>query len=304
MMARTKLAPHIRRCGAVEVHHRLLEANPGFRVRQAQLQAHTERFAITFLTARIGVTKIPVVVHVVYNLASENVKASQIRSQISVLNRDYRAKNVDRGKVPAPWKGLVDDARVEFHLATKDPKGKATNGITRTKTSHATFSTDDSVKAAGTGGAAPWPADRYLNIWICTLSGGLLGYAQFPGGPAATDGVVILNTAFGANGTAASPFNLGRTTTHEVGHWLNLHHIWADTPDCSGTDYVDDTPDQAGPNYGKPKFPHVTCTNGPNGDMFMNYMDYVDDDSMVMFTTQQVARMQAALDGARNKIGT
>ena len=304
MMARTAQAPRIRRCATMEAHHRLLEAHPEFRARQAALQAHTERFSTTFLTARLGVTSIPVVIHVVYNVASENIRAPQIRSQISVLNRDYRAKNTDRGKVPAPWNGLMEDARVEFHLATKDPHGKATKGITRTKTSHTSFSADDSVKATATGGAAPWPSSRYLNIWVCSLSQSLLGYAQFPGGPVKTDGVVILNTAFGTNGTAAAPFNRGRSATHEVGHWLNLHHIWADTPDCTGTDYVDDTPNQAGPNYGKPKFPHVTCNNGPNGDMFMNYMDYVDDDSMVMFTTQQVARMQAALDGARSKIGT
>ena len=166
------------------------------------------------------------------------------------------------------------------------------------------FGSDDSVKSASTGGAAAWPADRYLNVWTCSLSGGLLGYAQFPGGPAKTDGVVILNRAFGKIGSVASPFNLGRTTTHAVGHWLNLNHIWADTIDCSGTDYVDDTPNAATPNFGKPTFPHITCTNGPNGDMFMNYMDYVDDDTMVMFTTGQVARMQAALDGARSHLGT
>ncbi len=303
-MARTTPRPRIRRCGTMEVHHRLLEAHPEFRVRLMDLQAQTQLFTSTVALARLGVTKIPVVVHVVYNLPPENISMSQIKSQIAVLNRDYEAKNADLTKIPTPWKGLAADVRIKFHLAKRDPKGKATNGVTRTKTSRASFSADDSVKAAATGGVASWPADRYLNIWVCSLAGGLLGYAQFPGGPLKTDGVVILNTGFGTNGTAASPFNLGRTSTHEIGHWLNLHHIWADTLDCSGSDYVDDTPNQAGPNYKKPHFPHVTCSNGPNGDMFMNYMDYVDDDSMVMFTTQQAARMQAALDSARSKIGT
>jgi hypothetical protein len=106
---------------------------------------------------------------------------------------------------------------------------------------------------------------------------------------------VILYTAFGVGGTASPPFHLGRTATHEVGHWLNLRHIWGDTEDCSGSDFVDDTPNAAGPNFGKPSFPSVSCTNGPNGDLFVNYMDYVDDDSMFMFTTQQVARMSATL---------
>ena len=127
-----------------------------------------------------------------------------------------------------------------------------------------------------------WPSAQYLNLWVCPLAGGLLGYAQFPGGPAATDGVVILHSAFGINGTAAAPFNLGRTATHEIGHWLNLNHIWGDDgTGCSGTDNVADTPNQGGPNYGAPTFPHLSCSNGPNGDLFVNYMDYVDDRAIV-----------------------
>ena len=254
--------------------------------------------------ARVGIATIPVVVHVVYNIASENISVAQIKSQISALNRDYRAANPDKSKVPTVWKGLVANARIQFALATKDPNGKPTAGITQTKTTRASFGDNDAVKTASTGGVAGWPSTRYLNIWVCTLAGGLLGYAQFPGGPKKTDGVVILNTAFGTTGTAKAPFNLGRSVTHEVGHWLNLRHIWGDTEDCSGSDMVADTPNAATPNFGKPNFPHVSCGNGPNGDMFMNYMDYVDDNAMVMFTTQQVARMQTALDGARSLIGT
>ena len=173
--------------------------------------------------------------------------------------------------------------------------------MTRTKTNRSSFGTDDSVKSsASKGGANPWPAKRYLNLWVCNLSGGLLGYAQFPGGPARTDGVVILHSAFGRQGDVRPPFDLGRTATHEVGHWLNLRHIWADTMDCSGGDRVPDTPNAAGPNYGKPTFPHITCNNGPNGDMFMNYMDYVDDAAMFMFTDGQITRMNAALAGPRS----
>jgi len=293
-----------RMCGTMSVHLRLLETDPGFRQRQMTLEHATMQRLMLAAEARVGITTIPVVVHVVYNAASENISTTQIKSQIAVLNRDYRATNTDKSKVPGVWNGLAADARVQFALAKKDPKGNSTTGITRTKTKRTSFGDDDSVKSASTGGVAAWPTDRYLNIWVCTLGGGLLGYAQFPGGPKKTDGVVILNTAFGSTGTVKAPFNLGRTTTHEVGHWLNLRHIWGDTEDCSGSDFVADTPNAAGPNFHKPKFPHVSCGNGPNGDMFMNYMDYVDDDSMFMFTTQQVARMQTALDGARSKIGT
>src|SRR5690606_13088965 len=131
-----------------------------------------------------------------------------------------------------------------------------------------------------------------------------LGYAQFPGGPAETDGVVILHSAFGTTGTATAPFDLGRTTTHEIGHWLNLRHIWGDDgTGCAGSDFVADTPNQGGPNYGKPTFPQISCGNGPNGDMFVNFMDYVDDAAMVMFTAEQTVRMQAALDSNRSTLG-
>lgn len=304
-MATKKATPPKRRqCGAMQVHFRLLETDPNFRQRQIALENLTARMMVAPM-ARLLLKPliIPVVVHVVYNTPSENISMPQIRSQIAALNRDYRATNADKSKVPTVWRGMVTNINVEFALATKDPNGKGTKGVTRTKTTRTSFGTGDTVKANATGGHDLWPTDKYLNIWVCTLGGGLLGYAQFPGGPAKTDGVVILNTAFGTTGTAATPFNLGRTATHEVGHWLNLRHIWGDTEDCSGTDYVDDTPNAATPNYGKPKFPHISCNNGPSGDMFMNYMDYVDDDSMLLFTPQQASRMSAALQGPRSKIG-
>jgi hypothetical protein len=292
-----------RMCGAMEVHHRLLEANPTFRLRQFELEQATNQRMMLGEARLPKIITIPVVVHVVYNKASENISLAQIKSQINVLNRDYRAINKDKSKVPTVWKGLVADAGIQFALATKDPKGNPTKGITLTKTTRTSFGMDDSVKSKATGGIDAWPTNRYLNIWVCTLAGGVLGYAQFPGGPPKTDGVVILNSAFGTKGTAKPPFNLGRTTTHEIGHWLNLRHIWGDTEDCSGSDFVADTPNAAGPNYGKPAFPHISCNNGPNGDMFMNYMDYVDDDAMFMFSTQQVARMAASLKGPRASIG-
>lgn len=291
-----------RQCGAMQAHFRLLEQVPNFRLRQASLErAVARRLASTVsIEAKAGPTLIPVVVHVVYNSAAENISQAQIQSQIKVLNRDFRATNPDKANTPAVWKGLVADANIEFALATADPEGNPTDGITRTKTDRTSFGTNDSVKFNASGGHDAWPTDRYLNIWVCKLGGGLLGYAQFPGGPAETDGVVITHTGFGTTGTAAAPFNLGRTTTHEIGHWLNLRHIWGDTEDCSGTDLVADTPNAVGPNFSTPTFPHVSCNNGPNGDMFMNYMDYVDDVAMFMFTSQQVERMAAALENERN----
>jgi hypothetical protein len=279
-----------RRCGTMAAHMRLLEEHTAFRARQARLELATaRRRSALALAAKPPLVTVDVVVNVVYKTDDHNVSDAQVKSQVAVLNRDFSARNPDRKKVPEPWKGLVTDSRVRFKLAK----------ITRTKTTRASFPTDDSVKRASSGGIAPDSPATHLNLWVCSLSGGVLGYAQFPGGPPATDGVVIHTLAFGTSGTAEAPFDLGRTATHEVGHYFNLRHIWGDTEDCSGTDFVADTPNAAGPNYGTPTFPSVSCGNGPHGDMFMNYMDYVDDAAMFMFTAQQVLRMRAALDEAR-----
>lgn len=300
-----KTAPH-RSCACNQAHMGLLDRYPEFRSNQSQIQQFTRHFMQSGQAYRTAVRRIPVVVHVVYRTGQENISDAQIRSQIKVLNADFRAKNADLTRIPAPFRPLAADARIEFLMATEDPKGNPTKGITRTKTNVEWFGTEgDPVKFAATGGKDVWDRDRYLNIWVCTLRGGLLGYAQFPGGPADTDGVVVRNTAFGTVGTATAPFNKGRTGVHEVAHYLNLNHIWGNSivPTCSDSDGIADTPNQFGPNQGKPSFPHISCDNGPNGDMFMNYMDYVDDDSMLMFTHGQVARMQAALANPRANLG-
>ncbi len=297
--------PRSRTCATMDVHRRLLSRFPEYARARAAIETHAlayERGERT--TLRTGVTRIPAVVHVVWNTAAQNISDAQITSQIDVLNRDFRRTNPDAASTPAPFLPLATDARIEFFLATAAPTGAPSTGIERRQTTVASFSDDDAVKSNATGGLDAWPADRYLNIWACPLGGGLLGYAQFPGGPAATDGVVILQSAFGTTGTAAAPFNLGRSATHEIGHWLNLNHIWGDDgTGCSGTDNVADTPNQGGANTGTPTFPHLSCSNGPNGDLFMNYMDYVDDRAMFMFSAGQVVRMQACLDGARSTIG-
>jgi hypothetical protein len=282
--------PQRRQCGAMVAHMLLLEKFPSYRQNQMRLEAATSKRR----DAKIDVTKtklvtVKTVVNVIYKTADQNISQSQIQSQIKAMNKDFRATNPDRTDTPTPWLGLVTDTRIQFKLVK----------VTRTKTNVDGFTSDDKVKAASTGGIAPFSPKTHLNLWVCALTGGLLGYAQFPGGPAQTDGVVINYQAFGTSGTAAAPFNKGRTATHEVGHYFNLRHIWADTSDCGGSDNVADTPNCAGPNFGTPAWPHVTCNNGPNGDMFMNYMDYTDDKAMFMFTTQQVLRMRTALETER-----
>ena len=282
--------PPRRNCGTMSNHMRLLEMYPSFRDRLFKLEEQTAKYRNSGeKITTVPIVTVKVIVHVVYKDPSQNISDAQIKTQIAVLNRDFRATNTDKSKTPTPFKGLISDSRVNFKL----------DRITRTLTAKSSFSDDNGVKKASTGGIAAVDTKKYLNMWVCALGGGLLGYAQFPGGPVATDGVVIHYRAFGTNGTAQAPYNKGRSATHEIGHYFNLRHIWGDTPDCSGTDLVADTPNAAGPNFGKPPFPTVTCNNGPNGDMFMNYMDYTDDDAMFMFTAQQVLRMRVALETSR-----
>jgi Pregnancy-associated plasma protein-A len=297
-----------RKCGAQEVHNRLLKEYPAYIANRRAIETHTlawERIRMSVgISSRI--ITIAVVVHVVYQTSEQNISDDQILSQIKILNEDYRKRNSDLNLVPPAFKTVVADSKIEFKLACRDPVGKPTKGIIRKKTRTKQFTTNDRVKSSTTGGSNPWAPDMYLNLWVCKLGGGLLGYAQFPGGPQKTDGVVITYTAFGDSGTAKPPFDKGRTATHEIGHWLDCYHIWGDDTHlpnpCSGSDNVSDTPNQEGPNYGCPTFPHVTCKNGPNGDMFMNYMDYTDDACMHMFTRGQVSRMEATLNGPRSSL--
>ena len=291
MAKRKKSSPKLRRsCGAMAAHMALLEQYPAFRVNQMRLEGATsDRRDRGIDLKKAKIVTVKTVVNVVYNTDEQNISQSQIVSQFTAMNKDFRATNPDKSGTPAPWLGLVTDSRIQFKLVK----------VTRTKTTQTGFTHDDQVKKPSTGGIAPFQPNTHLNLWVSALTGGLLGYAQFPGGPSATDGVVINYQSFGTIGTAQDPFKKGRTATHEIGHYFNLRHIWGDTPDCSGSDMVADTPNCAGPNTGMPSWPHVTCNNGPNGDMFMNYMDYTDDNGMFMFTSQQVVRMRTALETMR-----
>ena len=272
---------HRRTCSTMEHLAALQAADPSLASRMQAIEAHTAAFV-------------------------QNISDAKCIAQLNQLNLDYAKLNSDTNSVPAVFRGLHTDTKVQFCLAQQDPNGLATTGIIHKSTTTASFIDDDKVKSSSTGGDNAWPSSKYLNIWVCNLGGGLLGYAQFPGGPASTDGVVILNTAVGSMQSpgTASPYDLGRTATHEVGHWLNLRHIWGDA-NC-GNDQVGDTPTQQTSNFGCPTFPSVTCSNGPNGDMFMNFMDYTDDACMMMFTTGQSTRMQAlfATGGSRASLMT
>ncbi len=291
----------VHRCATMEVDNRLKQTHPEYAAAREQIEEHARAFAIHGSGQRQLVT-IPVVFHVVYRNATQNISDAALLSQIDILNEDFRKLNADFSGTPSVFQGAAADLEIQFCLATVDPNGNATTGITRTLTTDNGFDDDDQVKYTSQGGHDIWNRNKYLNLWVCDLSSaGLLGYAQFPGGPAATDGVVITYDAIGrppANNFGGA-YNLGRTATHEIGHWLNLYHVWGDS-NC-GNDQVSDTPTQQTANYGCKTFPHVTCNNGPNGDMFMNYMDYGDDDCLKMFTNGQKTRAQAlfATGGSR-----
>ncbi len=294
-----------RQCGTHEHHEMLMMAEPSYGANRSTIENFTQKTLSNPKSSRSkrSVITIPVVIHVLYNNLEHNISDDQIKSQIEVLNKDFRRQNEDAVFTPEIFASLAADAQIEFALATTGPDGKPTSGIVRKFTNAVSFSDNDFMKFSSKGGDDAWPAGDYLNIWVCNLTNNILGYAQLPGGKASTDGVVIKHSAFGTIGTVKNPYNKGRTTVHEVGHWLNLNHIWGDDKgSCDGTDYVEDTPNQAKEHYGKPAFPQISCSS--TSDMFMNYMDYTNDEAMNMFSKGQAARMQALFEegGARYSI--
>ncbi|MBL7923817.1 MAG: T9SS type A sorting domain-containing protein [Bacteroidia bacterium] len=299
------------RCKTHEWHHLKMQHDPQYRTRfqeseQAGFQSQHLRSTSVDTTIII-----PVVVHILYNNNVQNLSDEQVQSQIDILNEDFAALNASVLDVPGAWTGLVKDSKIRFKLAQQDLQGNRTSGITRTSTSVSEFILfDPAIFSTTLGGQDAWPRTSYLNLWVCNLQGNALGFAAYPGSNAAQDGVVINYRALGRKGTALSPYNFGRTSTHEIGHWLVLNHIWGDDNDnCLGKDFplnqqnIDDTPNQASPNFRCPRFPKLDeCSTSDPGIMYMNYMDYTDDKCMMFFTPGQIFRMRQTLDGTRDSI--
>lgn len=282
-----------RGCASEEVLQQQLKDDPTLAARMEAIEEFTARYQQNPSAYRLlsnGMIEIPVVVNVVYKTTEQNISAAQIQSQIDVLNNDFAATNTDINSVPATFTGVkAGDVGVRFVL----------DQVVRVNTKKTSFTTNDGVKKSSGGGVAPTSPTTKLNMWSCNLSNGVLGYAQFPGGSTATDGVVILYSAFGLTSTGA-PYNKGRTATHEVGHWLNLRHIWGDAQ-C-GNDFVGDTPLHTGANFGCPQSGATSSCSGNPIMMTMNYMDYTDDLCMYMFSAGQKTRINATFvaGGARN----
>jgi hypothetical protein len=269
-----------RQCATEEVFERQLRENPNLAATMNQIEALTER-AIAERRLVDGRIEIPVVVNVLYRTAAENISQAQIQSQIDILNKDFNALNSDYNSVPAEFSTVKANVGITFVL----------DAVYRKSTTKPSWGTNDAMKKTQKGGLNPTSPTTKLNIWACKIGGGILGYAQFPGGSSATDGVVIDSKYFGLSGSASYPYNLGRTATHEVGHWLNLRHIWGDA--TCGNDLVADTPTHNTANYGAPVYPHKSTCSGQPNEMTMNYMDYTDDRAMYMFSLGQKTRMNA-----------
>lgn len=278
-----------RKCASHDVLEEQLKADPGLAQRMQEIEIFTND---VFQNRRLvnGQIEIPVVVNVLYKTNAENITLSQIQSQIDALNDDFNAQNSDFNQVPSLFSGVKANVGITFVL----------DAVNRKATSKTSWGTRDAMKKTKRGGLDPTSPTTKLNIWVCTIGGGILGYAQFPGGSPSTDGVVIDSRYFGTTGTATYPFNKGRTATHEIGHWLNLRHIWGDS--TCGNDQVADTPSHNTANYGCPSYPHYSTCSGSPVEMTMNYMDYTDDACMYMFSNGQKSRMLAtfASGGPRN----
>ncbi|SHG65066.1 Por secretion system C-terminal sorting domain-containing protein [Flavobacterium micromati] len=266
---------------------------------------------------------IPVVVHVIHNGdvigGDENIFDEQVISQIRVLNEDFRR----RVSTPGFNSDAVGaDTEIEFALAKRDPAGVLSNGIDRVSLTQENWSLEDIdaiVKPQ-----TIWNPEKYLNIWVVKFSDQtVLGYAQFPSqsglsginaneGIAATDGVVIGYRFFGSSsyfaaGTYGADYDKGRTTTHEVGHWLGLRHIWGDgevgkVDGCTVDDFCNDTPNAKEANEGCPTRIVDSCPDSAGVDMFRNYMDYTDDACMNIFTADQKLRMTTVLNNSARRV--
>ena len=279
-LATTSGHEHHRGCASHEVLEQQLRENPELATKMQEIENFTQN-AITNGRLVNGRIEIPVVVNVLYRTTAENISLTQIQSQIDVLNKDFNALNSDFNQVPTVFSGVKANVGITFVL----------DAVYRKSTKKTSWGTRDAMKKTSQGGLNPTSPTTKLNLWVCTIGGGILGYAQFPGGSSATDGVVIDSRYFGTTGTATAPFNKGRTGTHEVGHWMNLRHIWGDT--TCGSDLVSDTPTHNTANYGIPAFPHYSTCAGTPIEMTMNYMDYTDDAGMYMFSNGQKSRMLA-----------
>jgi hypothetical protein len=286
-------------------------------------QTQIEKYKAEQATSKhLVVHTIPVVVHIIHTNETigtfPNIDSNQVKSQIAVLNNDFAGTGYNVANLPSVFANLKANTGFVFCRAKKDIQDNPMQepGI------HRVSAIANSWQAPGTPTldlkaymystiipATIWDPTKYLNIWISDKPAGypLNGFGTYPAGSglsglfgnnfgtALTDGIWIYTKAFGTTGVSA-PTDYGRTTTHELGHWLGLRHIWGDGNCLS--DYVNDTPTQKHAYYGCPTVPTASDQCGvntsPNGEMPFNFMDMTDDQCKYMFTNDQNMRMQTA----------
>jgi hypothetical protein len=300
------LAQETQRCGTMQVLEQAFKENPllkatfekqGIRFQQSV----NKRIAALPISGVLQDTiNIPVVFHIVLTDPAV-ITDAQVQAQLAILNNDFAGMNSDAVNLPAAFKPLFGKSSIRFKLAQRTPDHEPTTGIIRTTTTQVIYSTfDTSLKYSTLGGDDAWDHNRYFNVWITNLSGGfVLGYATMPGtAKPAEDGVVIHYTTLPADSLTA--FNRGRTLTHETGHYFYLYHIWGNENGCTGTDFVDDTPNQTTLTSGCPGGMITdACSPVAPGILYQNYMDYTDDACMCLFTNEQVTRMETAINDYR-----
>lgn len=258
--------------------------------------SHKKQDKRQFFYPSNGNYDIPVVVHVLYNNDEQNISDDRIFSQIETLNNDYNALNIEINDIPEEFQSVIATVGFNFCLVQEDLNGSPFSGINRVYTDSESFQGfSDDMKKSEEGGVDPWDVHNYLNIWVCDLNGNTLGFSTMPDDLFAfpeKDGIVIDYEYFGVDLSSTSPYNLGRTATHEVGHYFNLEHTFSSGCSDWGGDGCDDTPAVQYATYGCPSYPQESCSSN---DMTMNYMDYTNDACMSMFTVCQAERMIDAL---------
>jgi hypothetical protein len=304
------------RCGTDYFEKKAFQTNPQLRsdFESWMKKKIAERASQNFARERTNSTYvIPVVVHILHNGETvgtgANISDAQVNSQIRVMNDDYKRLNADAVNTPAEFTPVASSIDLVFVLAKQDPDGLPTTGITRTLASKSSYTADDDVEIKS---QIYWPAEDYLNIWVTNLSGSYLGYSQFPTTTLlgttppydrTTDGVVIHYKVFGSKQDGSfnlmAKYDLGRTTTHEVGHYFSLIHVFGDYSGCNTTDYVDDTPVQSDRTFSCPTGPLTQCGHHV---MYQNYLDYTDDACMNIFTAGQIARIQTVLENSPRRV--
>lgn len=323
VQAQRPVSSPVKRCATTEAYEQLFRTNPEFKKQFQANQARMNSLSNAVLhTARMQSLSdtIPVVIHVIASAAVQvQVTDDILKSQIDVLNKDFQGLNADSTRIPAAFKPLYGKSNIVFMLAKQDELGEPTTGIER-RESDATYTafTADNAKQASSGGSDAWDPSRYLNLWVVSFgSSGILGISVFPGDPRPLKlhGFVCDYRAFGKNAPYQfSDFRNGRTTTHELGHFFGLRHIWGDDDgtcsesDFEGTPSLDDTPNQAKATYGNPdpdgvgKVVTDACSPTAPGIMYQNYMDYTNDSALVMFTLGQQQRMELALSTSEDRL--